>query len=59
VDALTQLNMAMRYIEENLEGKIDSQELSRIACCSEYHFRRMFSFLAGMPLSTIVPDLPR
>jgi AraC family transcriptional regulator len=46
--------MAMRYIEENLAGEIDSQELSRIAYCSEYHFRRMFSFLAGMPLSEYI-----
>lgn len=54
MDAFTQLNKAMQYIEENLMGEIDDKELSRIACCSEYHFRRMFSFLAGMPLSEYI-----
>lgn len=54
MDALTQLNMAMLYIEKNLMEKIDGQELSRIACCSEYHFRRMFSFLAGMSLNEYI-----
>lgn len=54
MDAFTQLNKAMQFIEENLTKKIDGKELFQIACCSEYHFRRMFSFLAGMPLSEYV-----
>ena len=54
MNTLTQMNKAMRYIEENLMGEIDFGEMSRIACCSEYHFRRMFSFLAGMPLSEYI-----
>lgn len=54
MDALTQLNKAMQYIEENLMGEIDDKELSRIACCSQYHFRRMFSFLAGMSLNEYI-----
>jgi AraC family transcriptional regulator len=54
VEAFAQLNMAMRYIEENLMGEIDTQRLFRIACCSEYHFKRMFSFLAGMPLGEYI-----
>ena len=54
MNTLTQMNKAMRYIEENLMGEIDFEEMSRIACCSEYHFRRMFSFLAGMPLGEYI-----
>jgi AraC family transcriptional regulator len=27
---------------------------AKIACCSEYHFRRMFSSLAGMPMSEYI-----
>lgn len=54
MNTLTQMNKAMRYIEENLMGEIDFGEMSRIACCSEYHFRRMFSFLAGMPLGEYI-----
>ncbi len=54
MDTLKQMNKAMRYIEENLTGEIDFDEMARIACCSEYHFRRMFSFLAGMPLGEYI-----
>ena len=54
MNALTQMNQAMRYIEENLIGEIDFAKMAHIACCSEYHFRRMFSFLAGMPLGEYI-----
>lgn len=54
MDSFERLNTAMKYIEENLTGEIDGQELSRIAYCSEYHFKRMFSFLAGMPLGEYI-----
>jgi len=45
------MNAAMQYLEENLTGTIDDEELGRRACCSAYHFRRMFGYMAGMPLS--------
>ena len=48
MDMLQNLNRALRYIEENLDGEIDYQEAARLALCSEYHFKRMFSFLAGI-----------
>lgn len=48
------LNQAMRYIEQNLCSEIDYSQLARTAGCSEYYFRRMFSFLAGMPLSEYI-----
>ena len=54
MSTLMQMNKAMRYIEENLIGEISFDEMSRIACCSEYHFRPMFSFLAGMPLGEYI-----
>lgn len=54
MEPLKQLNLAMRYIESNLAGEIDFQRVSQLACCSEYHFRRMFSFLSGMPLSEYI-----
>lgn len=49
-----QMNRAMRYIEDNLLGELDTAQAAMIACCSEYHFRRMFSFLAGMPLGEYI-----
>lgn len=54
MDTITQMNEALKYLENNLGGDIDFGEMSRIAGCSEYHFRRMFSSLAEMPLGEYV-----
>ncbi|MFJ4717507.1 helix-turn-helix domain-containing protein [Streptomyces sp. NPDC088785] len=51
---LDRLNQAMDRIEERLDRDLDVAELARIAATSEYHLRRMFSALAGMPLSEYV-----
>lgn len=51
MDLLKNMNDAMKYIEENLTNEIDFKMVSRIAHCSEYHFKRMFSFLAGVTFS--------
>lgn len=47
-------NQAVEYIEENLTGEIEYQQLGRIACCSAYHFQRMFVYLTGVPLSEYI-----
>jgi AraC family transcriptional regulator len=44
----------MEHIEGHLDRSVDVAELARIAATSEYHLRRMFSALAGMPLSEYV-----
>jgi len=51
---LANLNQAMQYIEENLTEDLDMKEAARRACCSEYHFSRMFSFLGGTTLSEYI-----
>ncbi|GAA3143902.1 AraC family transcriptional regulator [Planomonospora alba] len=51
---LERLNRAIDYIEDHLGGEIDMAEPARIAATSEYHFRRLFSALAGLPLSEYV-----
>jgi AraC family transcriptional regulator len=48
------LNQAMEHIERHLDQRIETADLARIAVTSEYHFRRLFSALAGMPLSEYV-----
>ena len=48
------LNKAIDYIEEHLTDKIDYAELGRIACCSSYHFQRMFTYMAGVSLSEYI-----
>jgi AraC family transcriptional regulator len=51
---MKQFNEAMAYIEKNLTNDIDAAQIARIAACSEYHFRRLFSFLAGIPLGEYI-----
>ncbi|MCB8983545.1 MAG: AraC family transcriptional regulator [Ardenticatenaceae bacterium] len=54
MDSLERMNLALAYVEDNLGDEIDWQQVERLALCSEYHFRRMFSYLAGVPLSEYV-----
>ncbi|SFG02346.1 AraC family transcriptional regulator [Priestia megaterium] len=54
MDLLRNMNRALHYIEENLTNDIDFREVARLALCSEYHFKRMFSFLAGITLSEYI-----
>lgn len=54
MDSLERMNQAMAYIEENLADELDFKQVERLALCSEYHFRRMFSFLAGVSLSEYI-----
>ncbi|WP_280146839.1 AraC family transcriptional regulator [Priestia megaterium] len=54
MDLLRNMNRALNYIEENLTKDIDFREVAKLALCSEYHFKRMFSFLAGITLSEYI-----
>ncbi len=51
---IERLNEAMGYIEEHLADEIDMEKLGKIACCSSYHFQRMFTYMAGVPLSEYI-----
>lgn len=33
---------------------MDYGQLGKIACCSAYHFQRMFTYMAGVPLSEYI-----
>lgn len=48
------LNQSMEYIEEHLADEIDYEQLGRIACCSAYHFQRMFTYMAGVTLAEYI-----
>ena len=54
MDSLSTMNNALTYIEERLKEDIDYTEISKIAYCSEYHFKRMFSLLSGISLSEYI-----
>lgn len=51
---IERLNSAVNYIEENIIENINLEEVSKIACCSTYHFQRMFAYIADIPLSEYI-----
>ena len=51
---LKQLTNAIAYIESNLTGNISYDEAAKIACCSTYYFKRMFSYVTGVSPSEYV-----
>ncbi|GAA0684996.1 AraC family transcriptional regulator [Streptomyces malaysiensis subsp. malaysiensis] len=51
---LERLNEALDHIESRLDQRIEVADLTRIAVTSEYHFRRLFSALAGISLSEYI-----
>lgn len=54
MDWVSRLNNAMNYIEDNLENEIDHEKLAQLACCSTFHFQRMFSYMARVPLAEYI-----
>lgn len=51
---IERLNSTINYIEEHLTKEIKYEDLGKIACCSAYHFQRMFTYMAGMSLSEYI-----
>lgn len=54
MDLIDSMNNAMNYIEEHLTENISYEQVARRACCSEYHFQRMFPFIAGVTLAAYI-----
>lgn len=54
MDWLNRMNDALDYVEEQLAGEIDYAVMAQKACCSLYHFQRMFSYMAEVPLSEYI-----
>lgn len=48
------LNKSIDYIEEHLTEEIDYEQAGKLACCSVYHFQRMFAYMANVPLSEYI-----
>lgn len=48
------LNESVGYIEEHLTDTVDYERLGQIACCSAYHYQRMFTYMVGLPLSEYI-----
>lgn len=54
MDWLDNFNAAIEYIENNLAEDISYDRAAQIAGCSTYHFQRMFSYIAEVPLSEYI-----
>lgn len=54
MDWLEKMNQAMDYIEEHLTESISYERAAQLACCSKYHFLRMFPYLTGFTLSEYI-----
>ncbi len=48
------LNKTITYIEDHLTEEIDYEALARLACCSSYHYQRMFAYMAGVTLGEYI-----
>lgn len=51
---MERFNLAIGYIEGHLTDEIAITQLGKIAGCSSYHFQRMFTYMAGIPLSEYI-----
>ena len=54
MDWVERLNQSVSYVEEHLTDEIDYDQLGRIACCSTYHYQRMFTYMAGISLAEYI-----
>lgn len=51
---IKRLNSAINYIEEHLCDAVNYDEIAKLACCSTYHFQRMFAYMADTTLSEYI-----
>lgn len=55
-ELLQEFNQLMDYIEKNMTKEISGDEISKIVGLSDYHFKRMFSYMAGMSLHEYIKN---
>lgn len=54
MDLIQRMNTAIEYVEDNLEGVINYQQIAKKALSSEYHFSRLFSALTSINISEYI-----
>ena len=54
MDWITRLNEAIAFMEEHMAEDINYAQVAKIAQCSSFHFQRMFSYIADVPLSEYI-----
>ncbi|WP_373894067.1 GyrI-like domain-containing protein [Virgibacillus sp. CBA3643] len=53
---LRELNLVIDYIEDHLTDELTLEEISNYAGVSDYHFRKIFFYLAGLTLSEYIKN---
>ncbi len=48
------METTIEYIEANICGVIDYEKVEKKACCSLFHFQRVFSYVLGIPLAEYI-----
>lgn len=51
---LSRLTNSLDYIEENIEGKIDIDEVAKISYSSPFHFQRMFYMITDVTIAEYI-----
>lgn len=51
---IERFNESITYIEENMAGEINYEQAAQVACCSVFHYQRMFSYIANVPLAEYI-----
>jgi AraC family transcriptional regulator len=51
---MKRLNQALKYVEQNLTGRLDVQDIASIANTSPFHFQKMFHILADITLAEYI-----
>jgi len=54
MDWIERLNATINYIEERLTDTIEYEQIAKIACCSVYHYQRMFGYMSGVTLAEYI-----
>ncbi|CAM3765197.1 helix-turn-helix domain-containing protein [Cohnella lubricantis] len=52
--SMDRINSAIDYVEAHITEEIDLQQVAQRACCSVYHFQRMFSYIADISISEYI-----
>ena len=50
MDWIKRLNQAIDFIEKNLDGELDYEDVAGVAGCPSYYFQQMFLYMTDMTL---------
>lgn len=53
-DYIRRINVALKYIDKNIDLKLSLEDVAAIACYSEFHFHRIFTAIIGEPLNAYI-----